>query len=53
MLASTWDNNNYMQFLQPLPIPLVDKSTFLLIKNGIFTLIDVVIIDPTHVNLLP
>jgi hypothetical protein len=53
MLASTWDENNYIQFPQPLPIPLVAKSTFLLIKNGIYTLADVVIIDPTHVNLLP
>jgi hypothetical protein len=53
MLASTWDENNYIQFPQPFPIPLVDKSTFLFIKSGIYTLTDVVIVDSTRVNLLP
>jgi hypothetical protein len=32
MLVSTWDENNYMRFLEPHSTPFVDKSTLCLPK---------------------
>jgi hypothetical protein len=32
MLASTWDDNNYMRLFQPCSIPLVDESTLCSLK---------------------
>jgi hypothetical protein len=52
MLASPWDENNYMHFFQPHSIPLVDEST-LCSQDGIHTLTTVVIVDSTHVDLFP
>jgi hypothetical protein len=52
MLVVTWDENNYICFLQSCSIPFVHKST-MLTKDDIHTLVDVVIVDPTHVDLLP
>jgi hypothetical protein len=46
MLASMWDENNYMHFLQPHSIILIDEST-LCLPNNIRILADVVIVDPT------
>jgi hypothetical protein len=52
MLISIWDKNNYMRFLQPHSTPLIDKMTLCLLKNGIWTLANIVIADPTRSNLL-
>jgi hypothetical protein len=53
MLTSMWSENNYMRFLQTCWILLVNESTFVLTKDDICTLVDVVIVDPTWTNLFP
>jgi hypothetical protein len=53
MLASMWEKNNYMYFHRPHSTPLVDELTICSPKDGIHTLVDVIIIDPTQANLLP
>jgi hypothetical protein len=50
MLVSTWDKNNYMRFLQPHSIPLVD---IVLTKDAIHTLTNIVVAYPTRTDLLP
>jgi len=52
MLVSIWDENNYMRFLQPHSTPFIDEMTLCLPKNGICTLANIVIADPTQSNLL-
>jgi hypothetical protein len=51
MLVSMWDENKYMCFFQPHSTFFVNKLTLCLL--GICTLIDVVIADPTRMDLLP
>jgi hypothetical protein len=52
MLASPWDENNYMHFFQSHSIPLVDELT-LCSQDGIHTLANFVIVNSTHVDLFP
>jgi hypothetical protein len=52
ILASMWDENNYMRFLQPLSTLLIDKLTLCLLNN-ICILTNVVIVDPTWTYLFP
>jgi hypothetical protein len=47
-----WDENNYTCFLQPLSTPLINKLTLCSQKNGIHTLVDVFIANPTQMDLL-
>ncbi len=47
MLSSTWDENNYKCFLQPCS----RRVDIVLTKDGIHTLVDVVIADSMQANL--
>ncbi len=49
MLVSTWDKNNYMHFLQP-HCWWVD---IVFTKDGIHTLTNIIIVNPTRPDLLP
>jgi hypothetical protein len=53
MLASTWGENNYMRFLQTHSTLSHQQVNIVFTKDNIHTLIDIVIADPTQVNLLP
>ncbi len=46
MLASIWDENNSMRFLQPCSTLFVDKLTCYSRKMAFCTLVDVIIVDP-------
>jgi hypothetical protein len=52
MLASPYDENNYLHFFQPHSIPFVDEST-LCSQDGIHTITNIVIFYSTHVDLFP
>jgi hypothetical protein len=49
MMTSTWDENNYMRYFQRM------FNSFLrrLNKDGIHTLVDIVIVDPMWLDLFP
>ncbi len=59
MLASIWDENNYMCFkqLHALPSTMFNSSCWwidiVLTKNGIHTLANVIIVNPTQAYLFP
>jgi hypothetical protein len=53
MVVSTLDKNNYMHFLHPFFKSSHQHVDIVFIKNEIRTLIYIVIVNPTHVDLLP
>jgi hypothetical protein len=47
MLTSMWGENNYMHFFSNMFNSSYRQVNIVLTKNGIHTLVDVVIVDPT------
>jgi hypothetical protein len=42
-----WDENNYTCFLQPPSTSLIEEFDIVITKDGIHTLANIVIVDPT------